>query len=451
MKKGIIVYGIMLFLYSACAPGTVSENKPPQGTNNIGFEFIYVSVNGNDTNSGVVTNSPLRSLPAAIAKALASGSTNILVTGGIYSSGSGLNSSTNGISIYNSARLKIAGGYDTNFSLQTGMTILDGADTLFHVIEIENSSNIVLRGLIIVRGKADGDPDHTMGGGIYIYNSFGIDISNCIVSNNSAKFDGGGIYLYGSSGTKINGLVSVNTANNGGGIYLCYCGNYTIGGMIYSNLAGGDGGGIYVFGGNDIFVQGIVSGNLATNFGGGVCINGGSDHSISGHISNNTSLNSGGGVHFNGGNDFSITGIVTGNNTDYAGGGVYIGSGSGHSISGSINGNSANTMGGGVLLTMGSYFSLNGTITGNNAAYGGGVYLGAGSNHTISGIISRNEASVFGGGIYLIDTGTEHTFSATISSNSIYGVYTNSSSNPVLTGVTWGAGVEINSPANVGP
>jgi hypothetical protein len=450
MKKGINVYILMLILLSSCAPVPVSEEKPPQETNNIAYEFIYVSITGNDTNSGIVTNSPLRSLPAAAAKAAASGSTNILVTSGVFSPGAGLNSTTNGVLIADTDKMRITGGYDTNFIDHSGITILDGANTLYHVVSIENVQGILLDGFIIMQGRANGGSDHSKGGGIYIINSSSVKITNCIVSNNSATFDGGGIYVYGSGGTAIDGVISGNTANCGGGIYLCYSGGYSIGGTIYSNTAN-DGGGVYIYGGNSNIITGIITGNLSTNFGGGVYIEGGFNHIINCLVSNNTSLNSGGGVYFNGGNDFSITGIIADNDTDYAGGGIYMGNGAGHIISGSVTGNTADTIGGGLLLTMGYSFSLNGLVSGNNAVYGGGIYMGNGTNHIISGIISGNNASLYGGGIYLIDTGIEHTFSATIKSNANYGIYTNASSNPMLSNVTWGVGAVTNMPADVGP
>ena len=108
--------------------------------------------------------------------------------------------------------------------------------------------------------------------------------SDSIISNNSA----GGVENDSGTLTITGGVITGNTATNGGGVYS----NATMtmsGGEIYGNTAT-NGGGVYSTG-TVTMSGGIIHDNTATVYGGGVCVAGGSFTMTAGQIYHNSAQN----------------------------------------------------------------------------------------------------------------------------------------------------------------
>jgi predicted outer membrane repeat protein len=168
---------------------------------------------------------------------------------------------------------------------------------------------------------------------------------------------GGGIFIetmcnrYTTHLKLSSGLISGNSAKDGGGIYVLQTdvefGQISIDG----NIARGNGGGLYMTQTNTsdgvglcTIANGSITNNTASGFGGGIYQTGSEGRTVisgSGKINNNTASNGGGIYIVNGGDLFVSGGIITGNkaigtptNVTTAknskagvGGGVYIGIG----------------------------------------------------------------------------------------------------------------------------
>lgn len=107
------------------------------------------------------------------------------------------------------------------------------------------------------------------GGGIF--NLATMNLSNSIVSGNSAPGFGGGIHnTYGSESTITDSTVSNNTAGNGGGGISNYGGHLTINNSTLSSNSARDGGGIYNFDSQLMVTNSTLSGNTGSNRGGGI-------------------------------------------------------------------------------------------------------------------------------------------------------------------------------------
>ena len=224
-----------------------------------------------------------------------------------------------------------------------------------------------------------------------------------ILTNNTAR-DGGGVYLNGGTFTMSGGEISKNKASNcGGGVYLN--GEFTMeSGTISDNTASNSGGGVYVNDGMFMMSDGEISGNNAEILGGGVNMHSGTFTMSGGEISNNMAKNNGGGgVYGTGGSTFTMErGTISGNEA-YHGGGVYLNDGTFTMKTGEISGNMAKDNGGGVYLNGGTFTMSGGTISNNKAnGDGGGVYVSYdGEFEMSSGTISDNTASSIGDGVYV--------------------------------------------------
>ncbi|MBD5442239.1 MAG: right-handed parallel beta-helix repeat-containing protein [Treponema sp.] len=215
-------------------------------------------------------------------------------------------------------------------------------------------------------------------GGISIKYVGTFAIENCEIIDNN---DGGGVYISSYSSGMISGSkIKNNTSSNYGGLYIERS-NITIKDCEISDNISTDnssqGGGIRlngVSGGSGcslIMEDCVVSGNSA-NEGGGIYLSSGfsltmkgSKSKISENVTTGTSSD-GGGVHFNG--TFTMEdGEISGNNATRYGGGVYVGNGTFIMNGGKITGNTATEKGGGVYEKSSDTFTKNGgEISGNS-------------------------------------------------------------------------------------
>ena len=267
-------------------------------------QVVYVSTSGDDNNDGLSSSKPVRSLVKAvsIAKNIDSSiSVEIKVTSGIYSNGNGLNSDKVGV-VIDRHNITISGGWNSDFTSVVGKSELNGNGKLYHIVKVENVTNIFLMNLLIAGGNANGSSPDDKGGGIYASNVgyFFVETS-VVVSNNTASDKGGGIYLVGSQNNTISGLVILNTASAGGGICLE---------SSKSNL-----------------LIGGIAGNGATTLlnqgkGGGACFIS-SPYNVFGSVALTNFADMGGGVYLDNSDYFTNDGWITNNNATVKGGGVY--------------------------------------------------------------------------------------------------------------------------------
>lgn len=229
----------------------------------------------------------------------------------------------------------------------------------FRLFEISRS--VTLTGLTLANGKsADvGGTYYPAGGAIYFYGP-SLTVANCVISGNSAEY-GGGIYV--SSGissptlTLTNSVVSGNSAENGGGIFIHYTFSY------------------FAQAGRLVMTNSTISGNVATSQGGGI-FNQGSATITNSTISANVAT------------------------ADVAGGGGGIYNESGLAVTNStISGNSASLGGGIKNVYAGQIFSegisniKGSTVSDNSASKGGGIYSASPNTKSRNSIIARNTSA----------------------------------------------------------
>jgi len=201
----------------------------------------------------------------------ATGGDTVLVTNGVYSSGTTVTpgySSLDRVVITNEITVQSVTGPDS--------TIIMGAPSVRGVF----MSAGTLIGFTVTNGQTmtSGNTYYDRSGGaVNLYGGSGV-VSNCTLSGNSANYYGGGSYY----GTLVGCTFSGNSAPYGGGSYsgtltdCTFSGNSasTAGGGSYSstltacklsgNSANGDGGGSY----NGTLISCVLSGNSANNGGG---------------------------------------------------------------------------------------------------------------------------------------------------------------------------------------
>ncbi|MDG2991117.1 filamentous hemagglutinin N-terminal domain-containing protein [Candidatus Synechococcus calcipolaris G9] len=146
-------------------------------------------------------------------------------------------------------------------------TILSGQNTRRVVIVTEGTVN--LSDLTITDGFATGS-----GGGVFVFHTGTLIVTNSTISNNTAGTDGGGI---GSTGTLTltNSTISGNKARRGGGIFQNRPRNMltVTNSTISNNTAGRGGGGIYNEHARINVTNSTISNNKSTDYrGGGIYI-----------------------------------------------------------------------------------------------------------------------------------------------------------------------------------
>ncbi len=187
---------------------------------NIPMQIVYVSTSGSDGNSGLSPDYPLSNITHAIELAGSSNINMILVAAGVYTPlNGGLMENGSGVRIFEKTNIMITGGYDPTFSDVTGMSVLDGGNTLDRIVLIENSLGIYMENFVL-RNNAAAAAIDILGGGALFTNSFGCMINYSVISNCCAS-NGGGAAFYMSDACNLSFVtVSSNTATNGGGVFV---------------------------------------------------------------------------------------------------------------------------------------------------------------------------------------------------------------------------------------
>ncbi|MCO8125564.1 hypothetical protein NHH03_27745, partial [Stieleria sp. TO1_6] len=279
------------------------------------------------------------------------------------------------------------------------------------------------------------------GGGLHVSGGGDVDLSDSVVSNNSAAREGGGLWnglgtMTIHDSTVSGNVASGNAADDGGGGIFNNGGTLKLfGGELVGNVANGDagsGGGLFSTAGLVVADRTQIQSNVANRAGGGIEIVRGdltlTDVMLGGAAEGmgnvagpdgSAAPGNGGGLHVTGDAGQTVTrivitgGVVQGNVAASEGGGLWNQSGAQLSVSGQteIIGNRAlgesNTEGGGGVFNNGGVLSLVDVTVRDNAATGaagggGGIANDGGSVSIVDSVITGNVAdgsSGSGGGL----------------------------------------------------
>ena len=313
--KWILILAAAMLLFGA---GCSDDDS---GTASV--KVVYVSLAGSDSNPGTMA-APLLTIQTALEKAATNDYDTIRIAGGTYTPGNGLltnDAATGYAGVYISGisrAITIEGGWDSVFSNRSGSTILDASNTLSHCVVLQDSSNLTLDNLILVRGNADTTGNGysgSSGGGIYLTNASFCRLTNIMLSNNYAISLGGGFFimhgvsntihatcysnssftrggggmLYYTIGHTITSTFISNSSQNGGGLHIMRSTNTSVNSTFLNNYGWGKGGGLHLFlsGGNNVNSTVLGNSTASDKDGGGILVEASSNQTISGTISGN--------------------------------------------------------------------------------------------------------------------------------------------------------------------
>jgi predicted outer membrane repeat protein len=332
---------------------------------------VYVSPDGDDSNSGLTQDEPLKTIRYAFTKILK----DTLHPNTIHLSEGTYAASATGESF----PIKIP-PYINISGISKQDVILD-AEGQNHVIEIFNNDHSIISGMTVTGSN---------------FSAINLDYTDLFIHDLIVKGnEGDGIHCDHSSPSIFNTLITLNkgyglhcdqsspeldgiiiSGNNRGGI-LCESGsNPYLGNTLIEANTAEYGGGIYCRGSsNPYIVNSVIKGNTATVWGGGIC------NLFSGPVLENVlisdnSAEDGGGI-------FSMTYdtepvfdwvSIIGNSAYNQGGGIFFSNINSALSNMLIEGNTANE-GGAIYCDENSVpMLLNLTITGNEAEVGGGIF-----------------------------------------------------------------------------
>ncbi len=137
----------------------------------------------------------------------------------------------------------------------------------------------VVDGLRIINGNAAGlwgyeypaGTYYDAGGGVFVAGG-DVTLTNNIISNNSAEY-GGGVFLNDSPGTLAHSTISENTVTDGGGGVFVYKNTPTLSNNIITfNTSSNLGGGLYLFSTTASLQNNMITDNDAVHHSGGVSV-----------------------------------------------------------------------------------------------------------------------------------------------------------------------------------
>jgi len=272
-----------------------------------------------------------------------------------------------------------------------GSTIIDGSGFTSGIFSISGPSTVTISGVTIQNGVNSSGLKR--GGAIYV--SATLNLSNVVISHNSAD-SGGGIFASGGSVTLDHCTVTNNSATDatnsnagGGGIYST--GMLTLNSSaVQSNSTQREGAGIKSIGAL-VVTSSTISANPARLDGGGL-YSLGTATITSSTIDGNSSAG-GGGIFADG---VSLQNVTVSRNLAHVNGGglLLIASGTSNLINSTVTQNEAVGIGGAVLTaSAATIHAYNSTITSNQAGVsqmGGGVFLTASGSSIANTVLALN-------------------------------------------------------------
>ncbi len=220
----------------------------------------YVSNSGDDGNPCTTETQPCATIQGVLAKPDFADFDTILTATGSYTG-----TASPIMTFISDERAKISGGWNADFSAQTGMSTLDG-EKLHRVIKIESGGGANFNRFIIQNGQAKG------AAGVENWGWF--ECRECVIRYNAdigdENSEGGGI-------RNANITLLFNTT-------------------IYSNTSS-SGAGIFNADGDTIIHNSTISGNSARGHGGGINNLSGDVRIYSSTITNNNDSSGAGGIH----------------------------------------------------------------------------------------------------------------------------------------------------------
>jgi hypothetical protein len=302
----------------------------------------YVAPSGDDSNDCLSPATPCDTINGVLGKTGFTAGDTVLVSSGRYSG-------TSDEVVLLDKSVRLLGGWNNDFTVQTGISTVDG-DESRRGITVNSGVTVIVEHFAVQHGFASD------GGGIH--NDGTLTMNQSTISENTANSEGGGIRSTGRL-ILIASRVNDNIGDSGGGI-LNESGQVTIDdSTVIDNAAGWRGGGLYSTGTVSLD-NSTVSGNTS-GFGGGI-LNGGT-------LALNNSVVFGNGTDsgiYNWGGNVILNNSTVNSNT---GTGIY-NLGTLALDNSTVSGNGPD----GGIYNSGPAILNNSTISGNTASEGGGIY-----------------------------------------------------------------------------
>jgi len=271
---------------------------------------LYVSPMGDNDNSGLSAEEPLKTIYFAFSKILV----NITHPHTIHLLEGTYSPSNNGeqFPIYVLDYITLSG--------TSADAVILNAEGESGVLEIFSTQGTSITNLSITGGN------NYNGGGIYCEDSNPF-LTDLVILSNTAESSGGGIYCDDhASPILYNVHIQENTANRGGGLSFSDYSNPDLETVfIHNNTATDDGGGLHCnYHSNPVMLNVIIENNTANNSGGGLFLDNGSDPEIENGVIRSNSASHGGGIYCYDDSDPGFSQVsITNNVASYMGGGIY--------------------------------------------------------------------------------------------------------------------------------
>jgi hypothetical protein len=303
-----------------------------------------------------------------------------------------------------------AGTWTDNLQISKDMILLGiygAGDTVLTAAEEESvvlvsGGEVELRGLALTGGSgtewAYGTETYRVGGGIQVQGG-NLTLKNMILSGNSADLGGGLFVDAGVQEMQIQtSFIQGNSASQGGGIFTFS--DVDLQTSSVSQNTSDVAGGIQTYGGQILLDESTVQDNTAEDHYGGVVLSAATLTCLSGGaIEGNQSQSLGGGVAIL---DGEVDGCLIEANTASSGAGIVILTGEATLRSLVMRGNTASEYGGGLFQSASTATLEDCIFDQNSAVLGAGIYLQDDESIQVlrGGTLVLNEAIEGGGGIY---------------------------------------------------
>jgi len=385
---------------------------------------LYVSPDGDNLNSGLSVNDPLKTIRFAFSKIQTSSvqQNTIHILEGTY----GPSSNGESFPLYMLDYFILAGESDSTVILDAE----DSTNVLTFMYNVESTvSNLTIKG-----GNANS------GGGIYCYYS-NPDLQNLIIKENTAN-NGGGVCCEFAVPHLLNiRIINNSSSSEGGGIY-CATSNPYLQDILMSGNTSNTGGAICLSNSSMSLEDAQIIDNSAS-FGGAIaCLPGSSPEVANTLISNNSANYHGGAIYCEESYIYIENVIVTNNISSGYGGGLYIYDADPIMEGITISGNSASGFGGGIYSYSSGLELFDADITNNTASSGGAIYLSENYFSILHEISMSGNIADNGGGLYCQNSNPDLK-NVTINNNAATGneslgggILCTSNSNPSLEFVT---------------